>query len=227
VSCLSNARQITTGCLTFAGDNDGWMPGCDYNTGYGVGQAIWASGEPRRDSLLVVHEYIGNWELFRCPSAEQARDPASWLWRHGWNFEYRFNIHYGGIKLAPYYAGTVPEMADYPLVGAHLLGSQYVFAAKVEAAEDPTKSVLMSDGVHFADYHDHAGAGVGATDVVTETWLVATAQHHGHTRSTVAYIDGHVLVEKAWQMPGQPLPEEPYNYAAIPTFMDPYIDVYP
>ncbi len=222
--CMTQQRQITASMIMFSGDYRGWAPGNDYNTGRGMGQAVYADGSQRNSSILLATGRLPDYELFLCPSSELDRAPGSWLYRHGWNYQYRYNIHYGGIKNAPHYASENPTFASYEYIGAHKLGTNHVLAAKIRNARHPLYSVLMTDGVHFADYHDHA-APVDPSGGIAETWLAVTAAHVGHTVVNASYIDGHTESAPVFQKTGSPPPTEPWWYGAFPTYYDPYIDI--
>ncbi len=191
LGCLTNQKQIVLCVTSFAQDHDGYAPGCDYNTGNGLGQLIslnnaWPQAT-RPVSTLVRLAYVSGIDMFVCPTDQQNKTALdAWLWGMvGWHqvFHYRFNIGLcGNQKIAGSDLGNytwVPGVRRVPFLNC----------------TTPTQqTVLSTDGLSFADYTDFGAAMVpGIPSSVS-----GSAVHGGGRKAVASYVDGHAEAVDAY-----------------------------
>jgi prepilin-type N-terminal cleavage/methylation domain-containing protein/prepilin-type processing-associated H-X9-DG protein len=100
-SCLSNIRQLATGCAMYQQDYDGRLvssggqcyggwPGCGIDTPTPTVQWQW-----------TIFPYVKNWQLYRCPSdpRDPAYEPVSYT-ENNWGTNKRDGNGVGGINEA-------------------------------------------------------------------------------------------------------------------------------
>jgi len=84
VTCLSNVRQLASGCLLFAGDNQGQLPYPNWN---GAGETRWApgwaydrpkafNGELNNLTYGAIWPYLKDFTVYRCPTDPRDQLPA-------------------------------------------------------------------------------------------------------------------------------------------------------
>jgi len=105
ISCANNLRQIVTGTVLFANDNDGSLPPISKNGIYpNQTYRVQNGGELRGAGVLYGEEYMTTPKSFHCPSQGTGRAPAGmhrgkeFSWE--WNKDYWEDEHYPGIRIS-------------------------------------------------------------------------------------------------------------------------------
>ena len=179
--CLNHLKQIGTGALLYAQENDQFLPRNAGNVNYGGESVFWLTafapymGHELRD--VTDYDEVGSMEIFNCPrypDKEQTVDYVVSSWGD--------NINGGetnAFKITEY---TNPSnkiyLADYedPIVNG-VSGSRYVI--KNEADLIQRRAAL--------DVSQPRMLPIGNND----TWLRVAANRHKKDGCNVLYLDGH------------------------------------
>jgi prepilin-type N-terminal cleavage/methylation domain-containing protein len=75
-ACKNNLKQLMTGAILYADDNDGWLPGGNVPSN-GCTNEIWNGTAQDYTFWGKTYFYIGNINIFICP-AHNSKDPAGY-----------------------------------------------------------------------------------------------------------------------------------------------------
>lgn len=184
VKCLANLREIHRGIIAYANDQRGAFP---YAYSYGSpmpGEPIVGAFKRYENwsGQLVLNNYVGSWEVFKCPSA-----PLNWSDDPSKYYHYARDgafVHYA-------YNGYLarPEGAE----NAFPRGCFFGYLANVH---NPSKVLLLYDGAFRTNGEATSGF------YLFYDRDVAHFRHQDWIN--VIYVDGHVESHRKTDFPNTP-----------------------
>ena len=106
VNCLSNARQLSLGVMTYVDDHQStFPPSADYSA---------PTSDPGRVWTAKVLSYVGSPEVFSCPSAPERAYPSNWTARGVGSIGYTTATAYDPLNVEGFATFTRVSMMESP-----------------------------------------------------------------------------------------------------------------
>jgi prepilin-type N-terminal cleavage/methylation domain-containing protein/prepilin-type processing-associated H-X9-DG protein len=186
-SCLSNVRQLVTGCMSYAQDYDESVPAsatfCHVPWRYGLCEQYFTQ----------INPYVKNWQIYACPSMRNTTCNGYGIQHHGVccavndgfvSSDFKLSYGYNECVLNSWRVAGTPSPPGP--IGAPGAMGEYKLATATTAAQD----ILVAESPGLANnlvriaYANVCGA-VCNPSVRTEQ----NARHNGG--SNVSFMDGH------------------------------------
>jgi|GEM_PF-2671054 len=139
-SCMSNLKQIGLGFMMYAQDYDGHLPNSIIQNTDGIKEFTYPNGTTkniREDWYLAINPYIKNWQVFNCPSADDALRYSVGSGRgvNGFSYTYNADTPYGPCFKSSDGSNGIPMGRSYDPPGAI-----------ISAVEDPVGTIMVAEG---------------------------------------------------------------------------------
>ena len=130
ISCIANNKQIGTAFMMYVNDMDGYFPSYKVNRTYTyTNPTSGAVSYPRWWSTALKHEYLGTWDVFKCPSHVVNSTDAE---LQGENYYTHYGYNY--LHIGSSYRYSTPASDTTP-------------PAKAATLKSPSKVLLTADSI--------------------------------------------------------------------------------
>ncbi len=178
IVCLSNLKQLWSGCMSYLDDNASWFPPAEEPGNTMAFRKVMIKG-PACDQ-----GYAPNPGLFDCP-ADRTRTATVDFWPY-WgtavqNISYGYNAKVGGS----WHSGTTDTQPPY--------GNVRIRGHRLRYFRHTSRDILICDVDGYLNYHITWNCDYTYAD---RSAKIITSMHHDQ-RNNFAFIDGHAATHSA------------------------------